>query len=192
MCVCNENECPKKCRNRSEHAKFLVFSSRRTSEVLKYRPKLRYSASTYTYTLPWSLLFNKAVGIKEKCVCVVYPSMSQLKRWCLTSMSWTPSFRGFCSFSYRNIDNMMLCSHTHKHSRSKASAQRNDVQRCIILLCQWLATRNECPLLTTPGKETHQHPSTDMNLETRTCSIAVHEECNTVTMVTASSCPQVI
>lgn len=25
------------------------------------------------------------------------PSMSQLKRWCFTSMSWTPSFRGFFS-----------------------------------------------------------------------------------------------
>lgn len=27
----------------------------------------------------------------------LHPSMSQLKRWCFTSMSWTPSFRGFFS-----------------------------------------------------------------------------------------------
>lgn len=26
--------------------------------------------------------------------------MSQLKRWCFTSMSWTPSFKGLCSFSW--------------------------------------------------------------------------------------------
>lgn len=30
-----------------------------------------------------------------------HPSMSQLKRWCFTSMSCTPSFSGFFSFSCR-------------------------------------------------------------------------------------------
>lgn len=38
-----------------------------------------------------------------------HPSMSQLKRWCFTSMSCTPSFSGFFSFSCRK--KAQGCSH---------------------------------------------------------------------------------
>lgn len=36
-------------------------------------------------------------GVTGPLEDALQPSMSQLKRWCFTSMSWTPSFRGFFS-----------------------------------------------------------------------------------------------
>lgn len=39
-----------------------------------------------------------------------HPSMSQLKRWCFTSMSCTPSFSGFFSFSCRMTQRPRQCT----------------------------------------------------------------------------------
>lgn len=43
-----------------------------------------------------------------------HPSMSQLKRWCFTSMSCTPSFSGFFSFSCRTTQRRGSVHHTQK------------------------------------------------------------------------------
>lgn len=43
-----------------------------------------------------------------------HPSISQLKRWCFTSMSCTPSFSGFFSFSCRMTQRPGSVHHTQK------------------------------------------------------------------------------
>lgn len=43
-----------------------------------------------------------------------HPSMSQLKRWCFTSMSCTPSFSGFFSFSCRTTQRRGQCTTPRK------------------------------------------------------------------------------
>lgn len=45
-----------------------------------------------------------------------HPSMSQLKRWCFTSMSCTPSFSGFFSFSCRMTQRPRSVHHTQKRT----------------------------------------------------------------------------
>lgn len=59
-------------------------------------------------------------GVEERSVCHRegsqdgvgggHPSMSQLKRWCFTSMSCTPSFSGFFSFSCRMTQRPSQCT----------------------------------------------------------------------------------
>lgn len=45
---------------------------------------------------------------------VGHPSMSQLKRWCFTSMSCTPSFSGFFSFSCRETESRVSAPRPEK------------------------------------------------------------------------------
>lgn len=47
---------------------------------------------------------------------VCHPSMSQLKRWCFTSISWTPSFRGFFS-SCTQGQPLTVTAHTAKKAK---------------------------------------------------------------------------
>lgn len=52
-----------------------------------------------------------------------HPSMSQLKRWCFTSMSCTPSFSGFFSFSCREAQRPGSV-HPDKQGRIQTSRAR--------------------------------------------------------------------
>lgn len=49
---------------------------------------------------------------------VGHPSMSQLKRWCFTSMSCTPSFSGFFSFSCRATETRVSAPRPEKRGGS--------------------------------------------------------------------------
>lgn len=57
-----------------------------------------------------------------------HPSMSQLKRWCFTSMSCTPSFSGFFSFSCRTTQRTGSVHRTQKRG-GRVCGQRPKAHR---------------------------------------------------------------